>query len=112
MERSSENEREVRAARNQSLFRSINERMESLNEAFESLTSTFAIACECADVTCVEMLEIEPQEYEAVRAEPRHFAVRPGHVYPDVEIVVREGHEYVVVEKVGVAGEVAEEIGR
>jgi 5-bromo-4-chloroindolyl phosphate hydrolysis protein len=112
MERSSENEREVRAARNQSLFRSINERMESLNEAFESLTSTFAIACECADVTCVEMLEIEPQEYEAVRAEPRHFAVRPGHVYSDVETVVREGHEYVVVEKVGVAGEVAEEIGR
>jgi hypothetical protein len=39
---------------------------------------------------------------------PRQFMVRPGHVYPAVETVVREAETYVVVEKTAVAGEVAE----
>src|SRR5947207_1980918 len=90
MESSSQEEREVRAARNQSLFRAVNEKLETLNEAFENLTGSGTIACECADITCVEMLDVEPREYDAVRAEPRHFIVVSGHVYPDVERVVRQ----------------------
>jgi 5-bromo-4-chloroindolyl phosphate hydrolysis protein len=107
---SQQQEREVRAARNQALFRSINEKIESINEAFEQLTHTFAIACECADAGCVEMLDIDPSEYEAVRAEPRHFVVLPGHVYDEVEVVVRERDGYVVVEKTGTAADVAESL--
>jgi hypothetical protein len=34
--------------------------------------------------------------------------VRPGHVYPDVETVVDEAEAYVIVEKIGRAGEIAE----
>jgi len=67
-----------------------NEKLETLNEAFENLTGSGTIACECADITCVEMLDVEPREYDAVRAEPRHFIVVSGHVYPDVERVVRQ----------------------
>ena len=100
--------REIRAARNQSLFRAVNEKMRALNDAFTHTTETFVIACECADASCVEMLDIEPEKYEAVRSEPRHFAVLPGHVYPDVETVVREQDGYVVVEKQALAGELAE----
>jgi hypothetical protein len=107
-ETGSQQEREARAARNQALFRSVNKRLEELNEAFESVTETFTIACECADTTCTEMIDIEPGDYEAVRSEPRHFVVRPGHVYPDVEVVIRDEPGYVVVEKTGTAGEVAE----
>jgi hypothetical protein len=112
MESSSEQEREVRAARNQSLFRAVNEKLEAMNEAFVQFTETFTIACECADLTCVEMLELNPDEYQAVRAEPRHFAVLPGHIYPEVEVVVCESEGYVVVEKIGTAAEVAELLKR
>ena len=107
MESHDQQEREVRAARNQALFRALNEKLEELNDSFASLTDRFTIACECADRSCIEMIEIPPDEYLAVRAEPRHFAVLPDHVYPDVEVVVRGNDAYVVVEKTGAAGDVA-----
>ena len=90
MDADSLNEREVRAARNQSLFRAVNEKIREMDEALSSLTETFVIACECADTTCIGALEIARDEYGAVRKEPRHFAVLTGHVYPEVEKVVRE----------------------
>jgi hypothetical protein len=108
MESSPEHEREVRAARNESLFRSVNKRLVELNEAFASVTGTFTIACECADASCVAMLEIEPAEYSAVRAEPHQFIVLAGHVVSGVEVVVRESEAYCVVEKIGLAAVVAE----
>ena len=108
MEPSTQHEREVRAARNQALFRAINEKLRRLNETFASVTETFTVACECADTTCIEMIEISPHDYLAVRAEPRHFAVLPAHVYPEVEVVVRESERYLVVEKTAAAAEVAE----
>jgi 5-bromo-4-chloroindolyl phosphate hydrolysis protein len=108
MESSTQHEREVRAARNQALFRAVNKRLEEMNSEFEVMTETFTIACECADVNCVQMIDIRAEEYEAVRAEPRHFVVVSGHVYPDVEKVVGESDGYAVVEKIGAAGEEAE----
>jgi hypothetical protein len=109
MERRSVDEaREIRAARNQALFRAVNERLKEMNEAFEQLVGSHAIACECADATCIETLVIAPDEYDQVRAHPRRFVVCPGHVVPDVEAVVHEGAGYEVVEKLGTAGEVAE----
>ena len=110
MDADSLNEREVRAARNQSLFRAVNEKIRDLNEAFSSLTETFVIACECADTTCIRTLEISRDEYVAVRKEPRHFAVLNGHVYPEVEKVVGETERYVIVEKNAVAGEIADQL--
>jgi 5-bromo-4-chloroindolyl phosphate hydrolysis protein len=108
MELATHEEREVRAARNQALFRAVNEQMTTLNEAFAQMVGTFAVACECADTSCVEMIEIAPEQYRAVRAEPRRFVVHVGHVYPDVEVVVHESPAYVVVEKVAAAAEMAE----
>jgi hypothetical protein len=105
-------EREIRAARNQALFRAVNEKMKDLNQAFTSLTESFTVACECADLTCLEIIEIAPSEYLALRGEPRQFVVRPGHIYPSVEKVVRETSGYAVVEKTAVAGEVAESLAQ
>ena len=104
-------EREVRAVRNQALFRAVNEKLKMLNDSFQSITGTFTIACECADTTCVEMLEIERDEYSAIRGQPRHFAVLPGHVYPEVERVVRESDGHIVVEKSGSSADVVEILG-
>lgn len=110
MEPSTHDEREIRAARNQSMFRALNEKLRQLNESFASATETFKVACECADRSCIAMVDMHPHEYFAVRSQPRHFVVRPGHVFPDVEdvVVVRETERYVVVEKTGTAAEVAE----
>jgi 5-bromo-4-chloroindolyl phosphate hydrolysis protein len=103
MESDPRHERETRAARNQALFRAANEKARALNETFARLTSKFTITCECADTGCIETIEILPQEYLAIRAEPRQFAVLPGHVYPDVDSVVRGRDGYAVVEMEGEA---------
>jgi hypothetical protein len=110
MESSSQQEREVRAARNQAMFRAVNDNIQALNEAFAAITDTFAIACECADTNCIETIDIRSDEYAKVRAEPRHFVVLRGHVLPDVEDVIRESDGYVVVEKTDTAGDVAERL--
>ena len=102
--------RRIRAARNQSLFRSVNENLEQLNETFEALDGTHTIVCECADLTCVRTLEIEERAYLKVRENPRHFVVLSGHVFPEVESVVAGLDGYVIVEKEDTAGEVAEAI--
>jgi hypothetical protein len=98
----------VRAARNQSLYRDVNERIQDLNEAFDDVLSfTGEWVCECADETCTSPLELTLAEYEAVRSHPNQFAVLPGHVFPDVERVVEENDRYVVVSKLGKGGEYA-----
>lgn len=64
-----------------------------------TLTGTFTIACECSNAQCLEMIEISPGAYLAVRKEPRHFVVLEGHVIPEIETVVRESADGIVVEK-------------
>ena len=92
-------DREIRAARNQTLFRAVNEKMRRLNEDVASLTGSFTIACECSDTECLEMIEISADDYLTVRNEPRHFVVLPGHIVAEIETVVAEDAAWVVVEK-------------
>ena len=98
------------AARNQSLFREINERVKQLNDGFSMVLPVGEWICECADDTCVERIELSAQAYEAVRTNGKHFVVAPGeaHVYPDVERVTERTDHYWVVEKFGKAGEDAD----
>ena len=110
MDAISQEEREIPAARNQSLFRAVNEKLRSVETASEYTHGTFVVACECADLGCVQTLEIAPDEYLAVRANPRHFVVLSGHVYPEVERTVGQLDGYVVVEKLAAAGEIAEQM--
>jgi hypothetical protein len=102
--------REVRAARNQSLFRAVNERLRVMNEAFEEIAGSQAITCECADLHCIEQIKMTGEEYDRVRESPRRFVVLRDHVYSDVERVVGEYDGYQIVEKTGVAGEIAEAV--
>ena len=107
-ESASNEEREVRAARNQALFRAVNEKMLELNETFGEIVGTFAVACECARLDCVALLEIPPDAYRAVRQSPRTFVVRPDHFDTDVERVVSTHDGYTVVEAMGHGAEIAE----
>ena len=105
----SENQRASRAARNQSFFREINERVKDLNEGFSLVLPLGEWVCECAEALCVARLELSAQEYEAVRANGTRFFVAPGeeHVWPDVELVTERNERYWVVEKLGEAGRVS-----
>ena len=94
----SNEERELRAARNQALFRAVNEKMLELNEVFAELLGSFAVACECSRIECVDLLTIPPDVYRAVRASPRTFVVRADHVRTDLERVVSRDDGYIVVE--------------
>lgn len=102
--------REERAARNEAMFRAVNEEMCGLNKGFASITDEYAIVCEYAGLSCTETLLIRPLDYFAIRGNPRQFMVVVGHVYPDVERVVAESDGYVVVEKTGAAAVVAEAV--
>ena len=104
----------VRAARNQSLYRAVNERVKEINAAFEGLSSLGDWICECANPECTAPVPLTHEEYEAVRTRPTCFLVLPGdaHVLSDVEDVVERHERYWVVEKNGVAAELAERRAR
>jgi hypothetical protein len=102
--------RQERAARNQSLFREVNER---IDEAATKLSPMFTeFMCECADDSCFEHISLTTQEYSSVRKMgPVFFVVTPGHVYEDIEKVVGgEADRYEIVQKEDVAAEVAAEL--
>ena len=104
-------ETEGRAGRNQALFREINERVATLCQTFDQQTPQDGWACECADLTCTEPIEMTLAEYESVRKDSTHFAVAPAedHVFPDVERLIQRTPRYWVVEKFGDAADVAEQ---
>jgi hypothetical protein len=103
-------DRARRVGLNESLFREVNEQIESLNRDFGVEPPVMMVICECANGDCTERVEIRSSEYEKVRADPRRYIVVPGHVLPEFESVVESGDGYDVVEKEeGTAAELAEE---
>jgi hypothetical protein len=108
----------VRAAKNQSLMREVNERIQHLAVGKESssifeelrLARRVELACECLDVTCVEMVTLTVAEYEAIRADSNSFFVLPGHEVSEVEETVRSEEHYVVVSKFAPGDAVAKKL--
>jgi len=92
-------ERERRIGRNEEVFRRVNEQIEQVNEAFGSVSGTMTLVCECGETSCIEQIELTPEEYERLRSEETLFAIRPGHEIPDVEDVVERADRYWVVRK-------------
>jgi hypothetical protein len=101
-----------RIAVNQSRFREANERIEAAADTME-LLGPIPFICECPVETCLEIVRVTFDDYEDVRRDPRLFVCAPGHEAPSIEagagIKVAETAGYVVIEKVGVAGEIAAE---
>jgi hypothetical protein len=106
-------ESEERLARNEAIFREINERTRSLQERFgpeDPTTAYEEFLCECGDQLCVERVKLTLREYESVRDEPTQFVVRPGHSVARIERVLRKTDRYAVVVKLGDAAEVSEDL--
>ena len=93
----------VRAAKNQSLFREVNERIEELGPS--SLFAEFI--CECLDEACTAQVSLTVEEYETVRRDPNQFFILPGHEDLAVERVIASNDRYLVVSKLGAGQRVA-----
>jgi hypothetical protein len=95
-----------RVARNEDLFREVNEQIHKLEDHFGG-NPLARFICECAERDCTTRIEATLEEYRMVRANPRRFLVEPGHVHADFERVVSSTDRFSVVEKFGEAGEIA-----
>jgi hypothetical protein len=92
-------EEEARVARNESVFRHVNERIAETAEAGDWQATHFV--CECDDPACQHRLELPLEQYEQVRTESTQFIVAHGHDNPEHEAVVKRRPGYAIVRKLG-----------
>ena len=93
-----------RLARNQSLFREVNERIRYLadvNERIEYVAegATSEFVCECSNPECISTIELTVVEYERVRSNPTWFVIKTDHDLAQSERVVSRDDGFAVVEK-------------
>jgi hypothetical protein len=104
---------QARIAQNESTFRAANERIELAAERAPVLLGKIPFICECPHLSCLETVALTAVEYEDVRAHARRFFCVPGHQLAALSVgaatVVEERDGVVVADKIGVAGEVAEQ---
>ena len=96
------NPRLVRQARNEALFREVNERIEQLGEGAQAWSpgGTVEFFCECGEEGgCGQRLRVPLEVYERVRAQDDRFIVKPGHETPELERSVARTDEYLIVDK-------------
>ena len=99
-----------RLARNEAFFREVNERIGDVADRLGTDDQPYEYLCECADPECAERISLTSAEYEHVRADPTRFVVAPDHAMEELEIVVHQQAEHLLVEKIGAAGDIAEEL--
>jgi hypothetical protein len=96
-----------RRAKNEVAFRTVNETIDQ-QAAKSGGLDEYEFICECATTGCLERVALTLAQYAAVRQDGKRFLVVPGHEDIQVELVVESHPTYLVVEKGGAAGEVAE----
>lgn len=87
------------------------------NEAIQASADKLALpglipfVCECPDRDCAEIVRLSFDEYEAIRQSPRRFFNFSGHeaasVAAGAERILAVAGDLTVVQKIGVAGDVA-----
>ena len=99
--------RVARKAKNQALFREVNERIaEFSSDSLPDEPGTFI--CECSSIGCSELLHMSAREYAKVRDDPTTFLVARGHQDPAHETVVSEHDGYLIARnKPGLAEQIA-----
>jgi hypothetical protein len=101
--------RDESKARNEELFRNVNEQIEALSQSVERDDPVMEYLCECDRQDCYEKVKATRAEYESVRAEPTHFIVTLGHDDPRLERVFASNDRFLIVEKLGAAARDARE---
>lgn len=91
-----------RAARNEEVFRRVNEGIEAGAQQHQVSGST-PYHCECGAAACFDTIEIPHARYASIIQERYRFVVIPGHEEPSIERVVESETDFLVVEKIGEA---------
>jgi hypothetical protein len=99
--------REERIAYNEAWSRSLNERHAEWAMGREGMPD---FRCECWQQECTERISLSGEEWSMARGDPSRFAVAPDHVAENFEAVVKEFPRFWLIEKLGAAGEIAEEL--
>jgi hypothetical protein len=86
--------RESRHARNEELFREVNDQIAELATTWGD--QPIEIVCECANTGCTELIRVPVEEYRRVRQLPDCFLILPGHVV-EAERVVEQHDRYDIV---------------
>jgi len=86
-----------REARNQTLFREVNERIEQFAARFAT-DGHNRLICECGNPECTQQIEVTADEYDCVRAHASRFVVALNHENPETESIVAQNERFAVVE--------------
>jgi hypothetical protein len=88
-----------REARNQSVFRELNEWIRDENETrFGADRRLDRYLCECGDGACTCSISLTGHEYETVRTSPTMFAIAINHENPESDHVVSENPRFATIE--------------
>jgi len=103
--------RAARVAHNESLFRDANERIASAARRLDLEGVELPFLCECSRATCTEIVRLTLPVFRSLRSSGRTFVCVPAHGRTGgSERIVDEKPGYVVVEKLGRVGEIAERL--
>lgn len=108
-------ERFARQARNEALFREVNDRIAQLGERAQAWSpdGTVEFLCECGEEGgCGKRVRVPIDVYEHVRQQDDRFVVLPGHETLEIEHAVEWTDDYVVVDKVKAAEPYVEKNGK
>ena len=97
--------RQVKAAQNQLLFRTVNEQIKTLGEKPLTAVEEVDFACECADTACTQTITLSPETFGRIQREQNRFIVIPGHEIDEVEDTLEFCDGYVIVAKRGAGAE-------
>jgi hypothetical protein len=87
---------QLRAARNQELFRELNNAISKLRYS----SSFNEYVCECGLKTCLGTITLTTRQCEQIRSDPTRFVVLPGHWSKKHERIVGEGRGYQLVQRI------------
>ncbi|MCW2920741.1 MAG: hypothetical protein JWL76_615 [Thermoleophilia bacterium] len=101
--------RDDRVARNENVYRAVNERIVDASNRLMRPTDHIDVACECGNLGCAQLLRVRVEDYQDVRSHPSRFLIARGHRTPDTEVLVHRRGEFEVVEKIGIGARRAQE---
>lgn len=100
---------EAKRARNQTVFREANEQIRDVVDGFDAVLPEVPFLCECSDPACRRLLNVSMSVYREVRESPRRFLHALDHQNDGTSATVVEKFDgFAVLEKEGVAADVAE----
>jgi len=94
---------ERRLAENEVVFRQLNNEIKDfvLVDGKDTVYANRPLNfyCECSNMDCRERIAITAQTYDGLHGGPKEFLVKTGHAMPEIEIVVKQGDGFMLVEK-------------